>query len=101
MLVTPEVSGVFSWQLTQENGSQTQGEIAAGKALDLGVLLPAGYHLLTLSQNGNVWPCRIIVVPPRCYEPEALLAGKNCGAQPFSFTRCARRITGASAILVT
>ncbi|MCX2944502.1 4-alpha-glucanotransferase, partial [Rahnella perminowiae] len=77
VLVTPEVSGVFSWQLTQENDSQTQGEIAAGKALDLGALLPAGYHLLTLSQNGNVWPCRIIVVPPRCYEPEALLAGKK------------------------
>ncbi|MBU9852896.1 4-alpha-glucanotransferase [Rahnella aceris] len=77
VLLTPEGSGAFQWQLTQENGSQTQGEILTGNVLNLGAALPAGYHQLTLSQNDNVWPCRIIVAPPRCYEPEALLAGEK------------------------
>ena len=77
VLLTPEGSGAFQWQLTQENGSQTHGDIPAGQALNLGAALPAGYHQLTLSQNGNVWPCRIIVAPPRCYEPQALRAGKK------------------------
>ncbi|WP_439291914.1 MULTISPECIES: 4-alpha-glucanotransferase [Rahnella] len=77
VLLTPEGAGAFSWQLTQENGSQTHGDIPAGQALNLGAALPAGYHQLTLSQNGNVWPCRIIVAPPRCYDPQALRAGKK------------------------
>jgi 4-alpha-glucanotransferase len=77
VLLTPEGAGAYSWQLTQESGSQTHGDILAGKALNLGAALPEGYHQLTLSQNGNVWPCRIIVVPPRCYEPQALRAGKK------------------------
>lgn len=77
VLLTPEGSGAFQWQLTQENGSETQGEILTGNVLNLGAALPAGYHQLTLSQNDNVWPCRIIVAPPRCYEPEALLAGEK------------------------
>ena len=77
VLLTPEGSGAFQWQLTQENGSQTQGEILTGNVLNLGAALPAGYHQLTLSQNDNVWPCRIIVAPTRCYEPEALLAGEK------------------------
>ena len=77
VLLTPEGAGAFSWQLTQENGSQTHGDIPAGQALNLGAALPAGYHQLTLWQNGNVWPCRIIVAPPRCYEPQALRAGKK------------------------
>lgn len=77
VLLTPEVSGAFSWQLIRENGEQSQGEIQAGKVLNLGAALPAGYHQLTLAQNDNVWSCRIIVVPPRCFEPSALLAGKK------------------------
>jgi 4-alpha-glucanotransferase len=77
VFLTPEVSGAFSWQLTQENGEQSQGDIQAGKMLNLGAALPAGYHQLTLARNDNVWTCRIIVVPPRCYEPQALLEGKK------------------------
>ncbi|RJT32031.1 4-alpha-glucanotransferase [Rahnella woolbedingensis] len=77
VLLTPDVSGAFNWQLTWENGEQSQGEIQTGEALNLGAALPAGYHQLTLAQNGNVWPCRIIVVPPRCYEPPTLRAGKK------------------------
>ncbi len=77
ILLTPEGSGAFRWQLTQENGAQSQGDLAPGNALNLGAALPAGYHQLTLSQNGNVWHCRIIVAPARCYEPEALLAGEK------------------------
>ena len=75
--LTPEGSGAFQWQLTQENGRQTHGDLPAGQALNLGATLPAGYHQLTLSQNGKTWPCRIIVAPPRCFEPDALREGKK------------------------
>ncbi|THD44565.1 4-alpha-glucanotransferase, partial [Enterobacteriaceae bacterium ML5] len=77
ILLTPEGSGAFRWHLTQENGAQSQGDLAPGNALNLGAALPAGYHQLTLSQNDNAWHCRLIVAPARCYEPEALLAGEK------------------------
>ncbi|MBF7996710.1 4-alpha-glucanotransferase [Rahnella laticis] len=77
VLLTPEGSGAFGWLFTLENGDQTEGTVEVGKVLNLSAGLPTGYHQLTLSQNGKIWPCRVIVVPPRCYEPPALLAGKK------------------------
>lgn len=77
VLLTPEGSGAFEWQLTLEKGDQTRGEIHEGDVLNLSASLPAGYHQLTFSQAGQTWACRIIVVPPRCYEPDALLAGEK------------------------
>lgn len=39
--------------------------------------MPEGYHTLTLTQDEQRTHCRIIVAPPRCYEPQALLEGKK------------------------
>ena len=77
VLITPAGSGEFTWQLTLENGDQTQGETHSGNLINFTVSLPTGYHQLTLSQNGQAWACRIIVVPPRCFEPRALLEGQK------------------------
>ena len=77
VLITPAGSGEFTWQLTLENGDQTQGETHSGNLINFTVSLPTGYHQLTLSQNGQVWACRIIVVPPRCFEPQALREGQK------------------------
>lgn len=100
VLLTPEGSGAFQWQLTQENGSQTHGDIPAGQALNLGAALPAGYHQLTLSQNGNVFAGlssrrRVAMSRRRCGR------AKNCGARRCSFIPCVRKITGAWVISVT
>ena len=32
---------------------------------------------MTLSQGARQWPCRVIVAPRRCFEPDALLTGKK------------------------
>ena len=53
VLITPAGSGEFTWQLTLENGDQTQGETHSGNLINFTVSLPTGYHQLTLSQNGQ------------------------------------------------
>jgi 4-alpha-glucanotransferase len=91
--------GEFQWILTTEEGKQYQGKVRGGESLPLPAKLPEGYHSLTLTQDGERWHCRAIVTPVRCYEPQALKEGQNCGAPAYSFIRCARRKTGESAIL--
>ncbi len=70
-------NGEYQWQLQQENGSTQQGRISGDMTLVLPGKLPPGYHQLTLTRGGQQWPCRVIITPKRCYEPEALLAGKK------------------------
>lgn len=72
-----EGSGEFSWELTTETGEQHQGTFRDKKRLTLPASLAEGYHTLTLRQGKKQWQCRVIVAPPRCYEPDALLAGKK------------------------
>lgn len=66
--------GTFSWRLTTEEGRQYQGQLSGGASLPLPARLPPGYHSLMLIQAEQRWHCRVIVAPPRCYEPEALKA---------------------------
>jgi 4-alpha-glucanotransferase len=70
-------SGEFHWMLTTEDGVQHQGNVSAGKALNLPLRMPEGYHTLTLTQSEHRWHCRVIVAPERCYEPQALKQGKK------------------------
>lgn len=71
-------SGEYHWELIREDGSRLQGRASARKTLTLPAgELPTGYHQLTLSQGDKAWPCRLIVAPKRCYEPDALLTGKK------------------------
>ncbi len=69
--------GDFQWQLALESGAVQQGRTSAKMTLALPGGIPAGYHQLTLTQESRSWSCRIIVAPKRCYEPDALLAGKK------------------------
>ncbi|PWC16694.1 4-alpha-glucanotransferase [Brenneria roseae subsp. roseae] len=70
-------SGEFGWTLMYENGGQVQGQMTGGTTLALPASLPLGYHHLTLTQADRRWSCRIIVAPPRCYEPDAIMQGKR------------------------
>ncbi|MDA5495859.1 4-alpha-glucanotransferase [Yersinia intermedia] len=70
-------SGDYHWQLQTEKGELHQGRISAKKTLTLPSSLPQGYHRLILEQGLQQWQCSIIVAPKRCYEPDALLAGKK------------------------
>lgn len=69
--------GDFGWTLMYENGGQIQGLVTGGTPLQLPDALPLGYHELILTRAEQRWTCRVIVAPPRCYEPEALLQGKR------------------------
>ena len=69
--------GEYGWTLRLENGGTTQGRVSGKMTLALPGKIPTGYHQLTLTQDAQEWACRIIVAPKRCYEPDALLAGKK------------------------
>lgn len=70
-------SGHYYWVLHCEGGSQQQGRASAGNTLTLPMQLPLGYYQLTLTQGEQHWSCRLVIAPKRCYEPDALLAGKK------------------------
>lgn len=70
-------SGEYSWQLRLEKGGVHQGRVNGKMTLTLPGALPTGYHQLALAQGEQSWHCRLIIAPRRCYEPEALLAGKK------------------------
>ncbi|PJG64347.1 4-alpha-glucanotransferase [Yersinia kristensenii] len=70
-------SGDYHWQLQTEKGVLHQGRISAKKTLTLPASLPQGYHRLVLEQGLQQWQCSVIVAPKRCFEPDALLAGKK------------------------
>lgn len=72
-----EGEGEYHWHFSPEEGASLTGRVHGRMTLALPENLAAGYHLLTLSRPGQRWECRIIVAPKRCYEPEALLAGKK------------------------
>ena len=74
--VTPAGLGRYRWQLVSEAGVCWSGEVTGSQRLHL-PSLPTGYHQLTLWQRNTPWQCRLIVAPPRCYEPPALQAGEK------------------------
>jgi 4-alpha-glucanotransferase len=75
--LAPQHSSNLHWQLTLENGDISSGEHVANQPLRLPKNLPTGYHQLTLSHGKKQWGCRIIIAPPRCYEPQAVLNGEK------------------------
>ncbi|WP_147193733.1 4-alpha-glucanotransferase [Pantoea sp. CCBC3-3-1] len=72
-----EGEGEYHWHFCQEQGATRHGRVNGNMTLALPENLPMGYHLLTLTRAGQSWECRIVVAPKRCYEPDALLAGKK------------------------
>ncbi|MEA9391509.1 4-alpha-glucanotransferase [Acerihabitans sp. TG2] len=77
MTLTPGIQGDCDWQLSTEQGAILRGNIPAGTPLRLPSGLACGYHQLTISQGAQVASSLVIVAPPRCYQPAALLAGKR------------------------
>jgi len=69
--------GEYAWTLKLESGATQQGRISGKMTLALPGKIPAGYHQLTLTQDAQQWDCRVTGAPKRCYEPDALLAGKK------------------------
>ena len=76
LTLSPVLLSAASWQLTSEGGACWSGRCAAGETLTLPPL-PDGYHQLTLEHEAQRYGCCVIVAPPRCYEPPALLAGES------------------------
>ena len=72
-----EGDGEYLWTLQLESGATQRGRISGKMTLALAGKIPPGYHQLTLTQDAQTWDCRVIVAPKRCYEPDALLAGKK------------------------
>lgn len=97
MALPVEGRGEFAWLLTTEEGEHYKGRVTGGKKLNLPATLPEGYHTLTLTQDEQRTHCRIIVAPPRCYEPQALLEEKTVGPAS-SFILCVQKKTGVLAI---
>ena len=75
-ILSPVLLTAADWRLTSEAGERWSGRCAAGETLILPEL-PDGYHQLTLEYEAQGYSCCIIVAPPRCYEPAALLAGES------------------------
>ena len=72
-----EGDGEYLWTLQLENGASQHGRISGRMTLALAGKIPPGYHQLTLTRAAESWSCRVIIAPKRCYEPDALLAGKK------------------------
>ncbi|WP_027710698.1 4-alpha-glucanotransferase [Dickeya chrysanthemi] len=70
-------AGDYVWTLTYEKGGIIEGRVTGQAVLALPDNLPLGYHQLMLMQGEQQWPCRVIVAPARCYEPEPLTQGKR------------------------
>ena len=75
LALSPVLLTAADWRLTSEAGERWSGRCAMGETLTLPDL-PDGYHQLTLEYQAQRISCCIIVAPPRCYEPDALLAGE-------------------------
>ena len=76
LALSPGLFTAADWQLTSEAGERWSGRCMAGETLTLPPL-PDGYHQLTLEHEAQRYDCCVIVAPPRCYEPSALLAGES------------------------
>ncbi len=76
LALSPVLLTAADWRLTSEAGERWSGRCVVGETLPLPAL-PDGYHQLTLEYEAQRISCCIIVAPPRCYEPDALLAGES------------------------
>jgi 4-alpha-glucanotransferase len=91
-----ELGSMLEWRVALAGGGQHEGRIRASelpeterhtldgrvwtaRALRLPQDLPAGRHALTarLAGRADEAACALIVAPPRCFEPEALLGGEK------------------------
>lgn len=86
----PEATARLRWTVTEEGGAQHHGEAVASKLpesdraeiggqvfrerrLELPVMLPSGYHKLTIEGAGS--ETLVVAAPAHCYRPTALANG--------------------------
>ncbi len=73
----------YYWTLTTTGNENSiishpyQGQVKAPLPLILPPSLLTGYYRLVLRDQHQQWDCTIIITPQRCYEPQALIAGKK------------------------
>ncbi|HEX3603622.1 MAG TPA: hypothetical protein VHU43_05980, partial [Steroidobacteraceae bacterium] len=90
-----EFGSAIVWRVVFENGAQLEGtastadcaevwrgEVAGSwitrRRFELAVDLPPGYHEFEAKiGGGDADQCRLIVSPPKCFEPEAIAAGRK------------------------
>ncbi len=67
-------------RLHLEDGRDLEVQVALGPRLRLPDDLPLGYHQITIEMDGAVsQPSRLIVCPPRAFEPSWLQSGRAAG----------------------
>jgi 4-alpha-glucanotransferase len=90
-----EFGSTMLWSVRLEDGSQRDGVISTAdcaeiwrgevegswitrRHLELPFDLPPGYHTLEAKiAGGSSARCRLIISPPQCYEPPAIVAGRR------------------------
>jgi 4-alpha-glucanotransferase len=90
-----EFGSTLLWSVCFEDGSRRDGAVSTAdcaevwrgevegawitrRRLELPCDLPPGYHALEAkTAGGGSSHCRLIVSPPQCYEPPAILAGRR------------------------
>ncbi len=90
-----EFGSMLMWSVSFEDGSQQSGltwtadcpEIWRGEVegswitrrrFDLPIDLPPGYHELEAKIAGGAADrCRLVISPPRCYEPKSIVSGRR------------------------
>ena len=82
------------WTVNLEDGSRRDGHLSTAdcrevwrgdvagswitrRRLELPVDLPPGYHELEVKLGGSTTRCSLIVSPPQCYEPAAVVEGRR------------------------
>ncbi len=56
---------------------EVEGSWITRRRLELAVDLPAGYHELEVRLAGSVTRCALVLSPPECYEPPAIVQGRR------------------------
>ena len=90
-----EFGGSIVWRLLFENGSRLDGVVSSAdcaevwrgdvagswitrRRFDLAVDLPPGYHEFEAKISGGAADrCLLIISPPKCFEPPAIVAGRR------------------------
>ena len=87
-------TGSLHWMITDENGGRHDGLVPLSacpeisrvdcdgssisrRSFELPLELPPGYHELQITVAGQTADSSLIIAPPLCYEPPAIVAGKR------------------------
>jgi 4-alpha-glucanotransferase len=104
-----EFGSTLNWTVNLEEGGCREGSVSSAacpelwrgevdgswitrRRLELPLELPAGYHELEVRFAGLVTRCPLVVSPPVCHEPDAIVAGRRLwgiAVQLYTVRSCA------------